>query len=248
MSSPLSISGRSCTFFCRVFANALSWTLKQVKQTHCIHTVLPERLTSLKLGCIRHAGDPGGTQENRPLCRAKETESSAKYPQVRGDPGLCLSLEWKVPCWCFICLYDDLWVVGGRGTPRPCLIRAEPFPHPCSPSIITRERSWPREAGPSSLWLGSDATGLLASSFSHHLPQGLLRDPATWSESEVTQLCPTLCNHTDCSLQGSSVHRIFQARLLEWVAISFSRGSSRPREDPAYRSAPRPLDLGWPGL
>ena len=115
MSSPLSISGRSCTFFCRVFANALSWTLKQVKQTHCIHTVLPERLTSLKLGCIRHAGDPGGTQENRPLCRAKETESSAKSPQVRGDPGLCLSLEWKVPCWCFICLYDDLWVVVGGG-------------------------------------------------------------------------------------------------------------------------------------
>ena len=34
----------------------------------------------------------------------------------------------------------------------------------------------------------------------------------------------------DCSLQGSSVHGIFQARVLEWVAISFSRGSSRPRD------------------
>ena len=34
----------------------------------------------------------------------------------------------------------------------------------------------------------------------------------------------------DCSLQGSSVHRIFQARVLEWVAISFSRGSSQPRD------------------
>ena len=38
-------------------------------------------------------------------------------------------------------------------------------------------------------------------------------------ESEVTQSCPTLCNPMDCSLPGSSVHGIFQARVLEWVAI-----------------------------
>ena len=43
------------------------------------------------------------------------------------------------------------------------------------------------------------------------------------------QLCPALCNHKDCSPSGSSVHRIFQARVLEWVAISFSKESSRPR-------------------
>ena len=42
------------------------------------------------------------------------------------------------------------------------------------------------------------------------------------SESEVTQSCPTLCDPMDCSPPGSSVHRIFQARVLEWVAISFS--------------------------
>ena len=42
-------------------------------------------------------------------------------------------------------------------------------------------------------------------------------------ESEVAQLRPTLCDPMDCSLQGSSVHRIFQAGVLEWVAISFSR-------------------------
>ena len=39
------------------------------------------------------------------------------------------------------------------------------------------------------------------------------------SESEVTQLCPTLSDHMDCSLPGSSVHGIFQARVLEWGAI-----------------------------
>ena len=42
------------------------------------------------------------------------------------------------------------------------------------------------------------------------------------SESEVTQSCPTLGTPLDCSLPGSSVHGVFQARVLEWVAISFS--------------------------
>ena len=41
-----------------------------------------------------------------------------------------------------------------------------------------------------------------------------------------TQLCLTLCDPMDCSSPGSSVHGIFQTRVLEWVAISYSRGSS----------------------
>ena len=43
-----------------------------------------------------------------------------------------------------------------------------------------------------------------------------------WS---VTKLCPTLCEPVDCSLPGSSVYGISQARILEWIAISFSKGS-----------------------
>jgi len=42
------------------------------------------------------------------------------------------------------------------------------------------------------------------------------------SESEVVQLCRTLSDPMDCRLPGSSVHGIFQARVLEWVAIAFS--------------------------
>ena len=59
----------------------------------------------------------------------------------------------------------------------------------------------------------------------NHLPK--------WSEvkwSEFAQLCLTLCDPMDCSLSGFSVYGIFQAKVLEWVAISFSRGSSWPRD------------------
>ena len=47
---------------------------------------------------------------------------------------------------------------------------------------------------------------------------------------KVSQLCLTLCDPMDCNPPGSSVYEIFQARILEWVAIFFSRGSSQPRD------------------
>ena len=62
------------------------------------------------------------------------------------------------------------------------------------------------------------------------------------SESEVAQLCPTLSDPMDCSLPGSSVHGIFQARVLEWGAIAFSK---------EYWSGlpfPSPEDLSDPGI
>ena len=46
----------------------------------------------------------------------------------------------------------------------------------------------------------------------------------------MAQLCQTLCNTMDCSLPGSSVHEILQARILEWIAMSSSWGSSWPRD------------------
>ena len=47
------------------------------------------------------------------------------------------------------------------------------------------------------------------------------------SESEVTQSCPTLSDPMDCGLPGSSTHGIFQARVLEWVAIAFSESYAK---------------------
>ena len=64
------------------------------------------------------------------------------------------------------------------------------------------------------------------------------------SESEVAQSCPTLCDPMDCNLSGSSVHGIFQARVLEWIAISFSKGSSQPRNrTQVSRIAGRPFTV-----
>ena len=47
----------------------------------------------------------------------------------------------------------------------------------------------------------------------------LLKNQKLKAETKVTQSCPTLCDPMDCNLQGSSIHGIFQARVLEWVAF-----------------------------
>ena len=53
---------------------------------------------------------------------------------------------------------------------------------------------------------------------------------AVYVPAKSLQSCPALCNDVDCGLLGSSVERILQARILERVAIPFSRGSSQPRD------------------
>ena len=57
------------------------------------------------------------------------------------------------------------------------------------------------------------------------------------SQGEVAQSCPTLSNPTDCSLPGSSVHGIFQARVLEWGAIAFSGFLGQPPPNPGWEPA-----------
>ena len=58
----------------------------------------------------------------------------------------------------------------------------------------------------------------------------LLQGMKVKSESEVTQSCPTLSDPMDCSLPGSSVHGIFEARVLEWGVIAFSECNTIPYE------------------
>ena len=69
------------------------------------------------------------------------------------------------------------------------------------------------------------------------------------SESEVVQSCPTLSDTMDCSLPGSSVHGIFQARVLEWGAIAFSDTYSAVRAKwlQSYLTLCDPIDGSPPG-
>ena len=61
----------------------------------------------------------------------------------------------------------------------------------------------------------------------------------------LVESCPTLCDPTDCSPPGSSVHGISQARVIEWVAISFSRGSSQPRDGTCISCIDRRILYYW---
>ena len=61
-----------------------------------------------------------------------------------------------------------------------------------------------------------------------------LADSPVCMHAKSLQSCLTLCDPMDCSLPGSSVQEIFQARILEWVAISSSRGSSQPRDQTVF--------------
>ena len=63
-----------------------------------------------------------------------------------------------------------------------------------------------------------------------YIESGYIINVRKGKESEVAQSCPTLCDPRDCSPPGSSVPGIFQAIVLERIAISFSRGSSRSRD------------------
>ena len=73
--------------------------------------------------------------------------------------------------------------------------------------------------------------------------------PGQTTDSEYcccfTKLCLTLCDPMDCSLPGSSVHGIFQARILEWGAIPFSRGSSGPGDQTAVSCIGRWILYHW---
>ena len=77
------------------------------------------------------------------------------------------------------------------------------------------------------LWLSQAGPGHLCARQGLISFHGTCFYPQRKKESEVAQSCPTLCSLMDCSLPGCSVHGIFQARVLEWVAISFSRESSQ---------------------
>ena len=86
---------------------------------------------------------------------------------------------------------------------------------------VMSDSVWPHRRQPTRLCHPWDSPGKNTGVGCHFL----LQCSKLKSESEVAQSCPTLCDPMDCSLPGSSVHGIFQARVLEWVATAFSEPS-----------------------
>ena len=89
------------------------------------------------------------------------------------------------------------------------------------------------------VWIKVEAPNYTSSHCCHHCHEFVVKTNASfrwkclwWNGVCVVcaQTCPVLCDHMDCSPSGSSVHGILQARILEWVAIPFFRGSSWPRD------------------
>ena len=88
----------------------------------------------------------------------------------------------------------------------------------CQVASVVSNSVWPHWRQPTRLPHPWDSPGKNTGVGCHFLLQCM----KVKSESEDTQSCPTLCNPMDCSLPGSSIHGIFQARVLEWGAIAFS--------------------------
>ena len=99
---------------------------------------------------------------------------------------------------------------------------------------FSRQEYWSRWSFPSPGGLPNPGIELESPTLQAHSllsePPGKLTHVSVCVCVCVTQLCLTLCDSMDCSPPGSSVHGILQARIPEWVAISFSRGSSQPRD------------------
>ena len=125
---------------------------------------------------------------------------------------------------------------GSAGKESACNVGDLGWEDPLEKGAATHSSIWPGEFhGLYSPWVTKSWTRLSSFHFTslffcffpdHYLEVELLG----YRRDACTQLCLTLCNPMDCSPPGSFVPGIFQERIMEWVAISFSRGSSPPRD------------------
>ena len=119
-----------------------------------------------------------------------------------------------------------------------------PLHHGCLENPMDKEAWWTTVHGVVKTWTRLNIThvttalkwipakevmrGNFGFGFHKRLPASIFR--GNMYVCSIAQSCLTLCDPMDCSSPGSSVHGIIQASILEWVAIPFSRGSSRPRD------------------
>ena len=179
-----------------------SWWLKKVLRLRRDVHLFMTQILPLCLLCVRWHSVSGGTAVTMMHKVFAHMECSFQ--------GVCSSLS-------SVQLSATPWTVAHQtplsmGFPRQEYWISLPFPSPGDSSD-----PWIEPMSPAS-----------ANGFFTTKPPGIpiYRYAASW----LLQSCPALCNPMDCSPPGSSVHGIFQARILECVAISFSRRSSQPRD------------------
>ena len=117
-------------------------------------------------------------------------------------------------------------------------IHSSPVKPPKQPGV-----SWGCPGSKGQPQINQRTHSLLVSSLEHTAWLLQLELVNHWHAMQL-QLCPALCNPMDCSLPVSSVHRTLQTRILEWVAMPSSRGSSRPGIEPPSLTSP-PLAGGF---
>ena len=162
-------------------------------------------VTTLCFHCRRHGLNPWSGNWDPASCKAQPK----KKKEDRVTPGSCVRLG-------LACLV--LWA--GR--------QLEPTTQGEAGTVHGLHDRGPFARGPY-LWK-QNGKGNLQWGHSRHSQFYHISRPCMHAACLVTQLCLTLCDPQDSSPPGSSVHGISQARILEWVAISFSRGSSLPRD------------------
>ena len=106
--------------------------------------------------------------------------------------------------------------------------------HACTFASVVSDSVWPHRQQPTRFLCPWDSPGKNTGVGCHFLLQCI----KVKSESELAQSCLTLIDPMDCSLPGSSTHGIFQARVLEWVAIAFSRFPHYQLQKPPHDKSP----------
>ena len=142
-------------------------------------------------------------------------------------PGCCPAMTWKAPPR--LCLHFQQWGQQSTSVPSDLVARGPltcgywdwrmAFSFQCIAILIATHAR--RETQTRRMDLGTQQGKERG---------GQIERPALTYVHCCAKSCPTHCDPVDCSPPGSSVHGVLQARILEWVAISFSRGSSQPRD------------------
>ena len=204
----------------------------------CAHVTALKPMGQLT-GTAWCSDQPAGPPRSRPSPCTGSSSSRSCLALLPTEGEMAISHHRHQGKWCQLRSVSPAPVLSPTGHPSP-LSREEASAHHClillpvlSPMEIAATSSpWGDVASDPVHWPKSLVTSrprrdtLCGESYIKDIPLdfGL-------SESVlVTQLCPTLWDPMDCSPPGSSVHEIFQSMILEWVAISFSRESSQPRD------------------